>query len=78
LNLLGIDLFLFLPTITLYHKRRKSPFNLMVVADRATDHVGGYVFLTRSTVLKPALELMSVRTEKVKRNHFISQIRLTS
>jgi hypothetical protein len=69
LNVLGIEFFLLLPPIPLYHKRRKSPFNLMVVADRATDHAGSYLLFTGSAVLKPTLKLMSVRTEKVKSNH---------
>jgi hypothetical protein len=69
LNVLGIEFFFLLPRVLLYHKRRKSPLNLMVVTDGATDHAGGYLFLTGSAVLKPALELMSVRTEKIESNH---------
>jgi hypothetical protein len=41
----------------------------MVVADRAADHAGGYLLLTRSAVLKPTLKLMSIRTEKIESNH---------
>jgi hypothetical protein len=50
----------------------------MVVADGATDHAGGYLLLTGSTVLEPAFKFMSVRTEKIESNHFIFLARLTS
>jgi hypothetical protein len=74
LNVLGIEFFLLLPPIPLYHKRRKRPFNLMVVADGTADHAGGYLLLTGSTVFKPALELMSVRTEEIKSNHLFDSL----
>src|SRR4030066_1115035 len=73
LSALRIEFFLLLPTIPLYHKRRKSPFNLMVAADGAAHHAGGYFFLTGSAVLKPALELMSVRAEKLETNNGFKQ-----
>ena len=60
LNVLGIDFFFLSPPIALYHKRRKSPFNLMVVTDGAADRAGGYLLLTGSAVFKPAFKFMSV------------------